>query len=234
MNNYTCGMLPVFDSLRGDMYTVFFGGTSWWYYNSSSNNLTFDSLVPFVHDITVAKHDAGGQWVQSVLPVQMPGLLGANMKFIPASGIPSYSNEVVRLRDVPGRVLAGYLYGGIRSTTPNLPPSSAAHDTVYRVYFTPDMNLLHVDNGSPLEFLRLFPNPAGDKVCLRMKLSTETPVTIGLCDVEGKLIRTENVSAFNGQQDKWIETTTLPNGMYFLRIEAGGSVQVLKLSVFHG
>ncbi|MGL5888761.1 MAG: hypothetical protein ACRC3B_02680, partial [Bacteroidia bacterium] len=45
LNNYTCGMVPVFDTLQGDMYTVFLGGMSWYTYNNANNTWVYDSLV---------------------------------------------------------------------------------------------------------------------------------------------------------------------------------------------
>lgn len=235
LNNYTCGMVPVFDSVLGDMYTVFLGGMGWNTYAPSTNTWQFDSLVPFVSDIGVLTHYGNGQWAQSALPVRMPGLEGSNAKFIPLQSTPHYANEVLKLRALPGRTLVGYLYGGIRSLQPNLSPTTTAVDTVYRVYLTPDQVLLPASNGAPeLAFVRLFPNPAGDRVCLRIKTNTETPLRITVTDVQGKQVMQANQAAAAPQlSDVWLNTAGLANGLYLVTVVTAQGRETLRLSVNH-
>lgn len=218
MNNYTCGLVPLYDSVQKTMYTVLFGGESEYDYNPSSGTLTQDTLVPFVSDISVLVHDVAGNWTQVPLQVQMSGLLGSNMKFVPVTSTPMYSNDVVKLRELSGRVLAGYLVGGIEAVVPNGHPSSSANDTVYRVWITPDQNLLAVHNLSAEGEVDIFPNPAKDHVIVRAH--TEDEVEIAVYDAQGKMIFRESHS---GRADVNIPAENFAPGIY--------SVQVIGVNV---
>ena len=70
----------------------------------------------------------------------MPSLLGSNAKFVHTQHVSSYANEVIRIRDLPNtKILAGYVFGGIRAQEGNF-GNSSANDTVYRVFITPNNN----------------------------------------------------------------------------------------------
>ncbi|HLG04075.1 MAG TPA: T9SS type A sorting domain-containing protein [Bacteroidia bacterium] len=213
MNNYTCPMVPLFDSVSETMYTVFFGGFSLYNYNPSSGQLTLDSLIPFVSDISVLVHDAAGLWTQVPLQLQMPGLQGGNMKFIPVSTIPAYPNEVVRLRELSGRMLAGYLVGGIVSPVANDPVQTWANDTVYRVFLTPDQNMLAFSHPLAEGTVDVFPNPATDRLTVRAHSGGK--VFIQVYNAQGKRILSEN---HNGRQDAIFNLEGFPAGIYFVTI----------------
>lgn len=227
MNNYTCALAPLYDSVQRTMYTVLFGGMSQYNYNPVSGQLVFDSLVPFVGDISVLVHDAAGQWAQVPLALQMPdSLQGSNMKFIPVSSAPMYANDVIRLRELSGRVLAGYLVGGIVSSAANQPPMTWANDTVYRVWITPDQNLLAVAQPEAEGTVDVFPNPTRDHVTVRMHSDESSRVM--LIDASGRVVRDEQV---NGRDDVNWETASLAPGMYMVQVIAGKTVLRKKLSV---
>lgn len=233
LNNYTCGMVPVFDSLQGDMYTVFLGGMGWYTYNASSNAWVYDSLVPFVSDIGVITQYANGQLAQSVLPLRMNALQGSNAKFIAAAPAMQYANDVINLRRLPGRVLAGYLYGGIQSVLPNLSPTTVAVDTVYRVWITPDQLLLQTgDQNAGISFMRIFPNPAASQACVRIKTQQTEVLRISLIDVQGNVLQQHQLPAMAGlQQDFWLSTAQLASGLYFVKVDTAAGVQVQRFAV---
>jgi hypothetical protein len=156
----------------------------------------------------------------------MPGLQGSNMKFVPVSSVPAYSNDVVKLRSLSGRVLAGYLVGGIVSPVPNLPSNSWANDTVYRVYITPDQNLLSVNENTANGNVDIFPNPANDHVTIRVHDSGD--VIVSMYDANGELIRNEKHS---GRQDVNFYTDNLSNGIYSIAIITGGKISREKLVI---
>lgn len=225
-NHYTCANEPLYDSVRGTMYTVLFGGMSEFDYDPITGTATQDTLVPFVSDISVMVHDTLGNWDQVPLQLQMPGLQGSNMKFVPVSSVPAYSNDVVKLRSLSGRVLAGYLVGGIVSPVPNLPSNSWANDTVYRVYITPDQNLLSVNENAANGNVDVFPNPANDHVIIRVHDSGD--VLVNMYDANGKIIRTEKHS---GRQDVNFYTGDLSNGIYTIAIITNGKISREKLVI---
>jgi hypothetical protein len=226
MNNYTCGLEPLYDSVQKTMYTILFGGESEYDYNPANGTLTLDTLIPFVSDVSVLVHWQNGAWTQVPLTLQMPGMQGSNMKFIPLNSVPQYSNEVVKLRELSGRVLAGYLVGGIVSANPNYHTSTWANDTVYRVWITPDQNLLSMNEHSSENKVDVFPNPSNDHVTVRAHYSGD--VSVGIYDSQGQLLRYENHS---GRKDVTFSTQNLAAGIYTVRVTSGNSVTQKKLVI---
>ena len=226
MNNYTCPAIPIYDSVQGTMYTVLMGGCSMYDFDPATSNLTLDSLVPFVADISVMIQDASGQWAQVPLLLQFPKLLGSNMKFVPLDSIPMYTNEVIRLRDVQNRILVGYLYGGIEAAGPNL-QTSIANDTIFRVYLTPDLGLLNVTD-NPSHPINIFPVPANDKLMVNVQNSGST--TIELRNSLGQIIFT---GVQQGAGTTAIPVLGLAAGTYSLRISFSGETTIVPVSIVH-
>lgn len=225
LNNYTCPLLPIFDSVHGTMYTVFFGGCSLYDYSPSTGNTTYDSLVPFVHDISVMVHDANGNWAQVPLQLQLPSWLGSNMKFVPLDTVPMYNNDVVRLRDVQSRILVGYLYGGIQATAPNDQPS-VANDTIFRVYLTPDFTLLNISPATAPTFI-IYPNPASEQINVEVQ-------EVGLHRIElrnsfGQVVYT---ATQNGPGIVNIPVRKFAAGNYFLTVR-GTSMMNVPITITH-
>jgi hypothetical protein len=148
------------------------------------------------------------------------------MKFVPVNSVPSYSNDVVKLRSLSGRVLAGYLVGGIVSPVPNLPSTSTANDTVYRVYLTPDQNLLAVNENTPNGNIDIFPNPANDHVIVRVHDAGD--VRVCMYDAQGKMIRNEKHA---GRQDVNFYTGDLAAGVYTITVATDNSILREKLII---
>lgn len=232
LNNYTCGMVPVYDALQGNMHTVFLGGMSWYTYDAQNNAWVYDSLVPFVSEVGMLTNYSNGQWAQSVLPLRMNGLQGSNAKFIAVPTPGQYANDVIHLRNLPGRTLAGYLYGGIQSQLPNLSPVTTAVDTVYRVWITPDFLALPVpETAAGISFARLFPNPAAGNVCLRIKTENNEMLRITLLDAQGKtILQQQQTAQARQQQDVWLNTQELASGLYLVKLETKTGMQILRLS----
>lgn len=225
MNNYTCAMVPVFDSVQGTMYTVLFGGCSLYDYNPSNGSMSYDTLVPFVQDVSVLVHSSTGQWSQVPLTLQLPGWLGSNMVFVPIDTVPAYANEVIRIRDVQTRMLVGYLYGGIEGSGPNDQPSRA-NDTIFRVYLTPDYNLLSANAGTtPVP--RVYPNPATDQITV--DFPAPTVCTAELRNSLGQLVYT---SSHNGAGPLVISVKQFAAGSYTLTLK-GESTSVIPVTVSH-
>lgn len=101
------------------MSTVFFGGISLYHYDFASGTPTADSGLPFVNDVTSLVRRADGSTREYIMPNQLPALLGAEAAFLPATGVPSYSNGVIQLGRLSGPTTLGYIYGGIYSTALN-------------------------------------------------------------------------------------------------------------------
>ena len=106
MSQYTCSNMTLFNSSNQKMHTTFFGGTSLYYYNEISNSLVYDSLVPFIKDITTLTRNSNGSSEEKVLDLKFPALLGTNAKFILNESIPHYENDVIKLDQLTGRTFA--------------------------------------------------------------------------------------------------------------------------------
>jgi hypothetical protein len=130
MSGYSCAKLALFDPDSRTMLTTFFGGISRWTWNpdhaefqaapragAKSEIVYFDGLQ-WIDQITTLVRGPH-QTYESVQPSnRLAGYLGTNAAFLPASGLPRLraDADVFDLQALRGkRVLAGYIYGGIRA-----------------------------------------------------------------------------------------------------------------------
>jgi hypothetical protein len=115
---------------------------------SDPSGFKLDPSIPFVDQITAISLRADGTSQQCVLaqrshlkltPIRLPERLGTNAHIIPAPEAPSYDNGVIKLRDLPGRSLVGYLYGGMRTRdeNPTGTGQSFASNRIFYIYVTP-------------------------------------------------------------------------------------------------
>lgn len=231
MSQYTCALMPVFDSVKNNMHTTFFGGISLYDYDPLTNSLVYDSLVPFVSDITTLNLYPNDQYGERIMPVQLPARLGSNAKFIINENIPHYSNKVINIRAGNGRTLAGYIYGGIRADLPNIGPTTV-NDTIYRVYITPDYSNAIAEQEEDVQLFQVVPNPAADLAKVMVKLSEETRINIGLYDITGKLaLLIAEQNAGDGLHQFYFNTSQLEAGIYFARIQTEKASRVVKVVV---
>lgn len=233
MNHYTCAMLPIYDSLTQKMYTTFFGGISLYDYNETTGIIKRDSLVPFVNDITTMTVNSAGAIEETILPETMPGLLGSNAKFVPTQHLASYANEVIRLRDLPNtKLLAGYIFGGIRAVQGNF-GISTANDSVYRVFITPNNFIMGTnDLNVGIQNIQVFPNPSTESTTLYFRLKSREKVRIDLTAITGKeifVVAEEQLE--KGDQKISLKTADLAAGIYFCRIKSESCERVIKLIV---
>jgi hypothetical protein len=158
-SQYTCPVLPLFDSTDGSMYSIFFGGLSVHTWDPGTQTLQYDEKVPFIKDITTFQRRADGSSREYVMPQRFDELLGTNMIFVPAHDAPQYPNEVLRLHAFEGPVFAGWLYGGIKAEIPNFTPSSA-NKRLFKVFITPK-NTSAAAQPDAAQYARILPNVIG-------------------------------------------------------------------------
>jgi hypothetical protein len=233
MSQYTCALLPIYDSVSKNMYTTLFGGISLYNYNTPPlNTVTYDSLVPFINDITTITSYSSGMWEETVLPAQLPGLLGSNAKFVLNENMAHYSNDVIKIRDLSNsKVLAGYLYGGIRAQQGNF-GVSAANDTIYRIYVTPNNTAISVNENSEIQNILIYPNPSLHSTNLLFSLRNNQKIKVSLLDLAGKIVlEIADEEMQKGNQQVKINTGKLSKGVYFCRIEGMNVQKTLKLVI---
>jgi len=229
MSQYTCANIPIYDSITQKMYVTFFGGLSLHDYNPLNNTVTQDTLVPFIRDVTTLRKDPNGNMEETVLPLQLPGLLGTNALFVPRTDVVSYANGVIRFRSLPSqRTLVGYLLGGIRASGTNLLPTTA-NDTVYRVFITADLTSGLADENSSINFLNVFPNPFNGITRIQFSLKENENVEISVYDLTGKKVDELYNKKYNSGMNQFDWHSSLSSGMYFLRLSTEKDKKVIKI-----
>jgi hypothetical protein len=148
LNHYHSGKFGMYDAALNRMHSVFLGGMAQYYYDAGGY-LVKDDGVPFVSTIGHVVRDAQGMMQENKIG-DMPGLLGSGAEFFMNHQLPLYANEVVKLNELyEDTTLAGYLFGGIESTAPNIffvnnGTQSSAINRGYRVYIIKNNNALPV------------------------------------------------------------------------------------------
>ncbi|MDP2387645.1 MAG: T9SS type A sorting domain-containing protein [Bacteroidota bacterium] len=233
LNHYTCAYLPIFDTVSKKMHTVFFGGMSFNDFVPTSNSIVEDTLVPFISDVTCFTVKPGNICEEAVMPVQLPGLLGTNAKFIPNRNISWYVNDVMDFNSITGKTLAGYILGGIRADLPN-EGSSVANDTIYRIYIEYDSTVSIKTIGEEFAFFDVFPNPATNKLSIQFQLKEESEIQIGMIDVNGKVISGFTKMKYSkGKVQKSIDVSEVPNGIYVIKCNSKKTSINRKVIVMH-
>jgi hypothetical protein len=150
MNNFACPTLQLYSSKKDTFYSMQMGGISYGFFQN--NTFETDAELPFINQVTTIRCDSNGMYSQFLMAGQYPVtlstgsnpgnplLFGAGATFIPAAGLRTYSNGVLRLDNLGTKpVLAGYIVGGIQSTLPNTNTESdtSASPYVFSVTLVP-------------------------------------------------------------------------------------------------
>lgn len=194
-NHYHCPTLPVYSAAQNEMHTIFFGGIAQFF--DSSGILVQDNNAPFVKTIARVTRTANGTMAEYKLPVEMPGLLGASAEFIHNLALPQYPNEVLNLDQLTAdTTLAGYIYGGISSTAPNVfwvndGTQSSASSVIYKVLLirnsTSSVHQLNEQSKSSLQMM-VYPNPSDGHFMVKYFLKSAQDVHLQLINHEGRKV----------------------------------------------
>lgn len=214
MNNYTCPVISLYDSVTETSYHTLFGGISQYFYDEEDDELIEDLNVPFVDDISTVVRYADGTMEQIVEPLTMPGLLGSNAQYWQLPGVPQYENHVIRLNDIFGVAHIGYIFGGIDALIPNFTPS-AASNRLFKVYIeTEPASEVAAEITNTIS---VFPNPASDRITIT-NTSGETVNAITVYDALGTSRLHTQSDILHGFR-KTLDLTTLAPGFYILHLE---------------
>jgi hypothetical protein len=142
MSAYACAHMSMFDPDARQMYTIFFGGISRWTWNYKTGQFQQAPLrgdktkeagyldgMPWIDQISTLVHgpDGTAEVVQSAN--RLPAYVGANAAFLPEPRLAKIrpDADVLDIRQFRGkRILAGYLYGGIRAYPKQFPYTDEA------------------------------------------------------------------------------------------------------------
>lgn len=90
------------------------------------------------------------------------------------------------------------------------------------------------DLNNTVSSINVFPNPANDKVQVEMNLSQAVAIKVELVNILGEVVSVVyNNNAPSGLLKAQVETNTLSNGIYFIRVSAENAVQNYKFTVAH-
>lgn len=78
--------------------------------------------------------------------------------------------------------------------------------------------------------VELYPNPAKESVHISISAARNTPATILITDLQGKLMVRSEVQLTPGHNHKQLDISVLPAGMYMVQVQAGDSRKVFKLA----
>jgi len=204
-NHYHCPALPLFAESTQEMHTVFFGGIAQYYMDGE--DIVQDDNVPFVTTIARVSRNASNQMQEVVMPINMPGLLGAGAEFIPNLTLPHFDNKVFKLDSIgqePTHI--GYIFGGINSSQPNIffindGTQSIASPVIYKVSIVNNSVSTSIKSelksGQALQ-LQIFPNPINDSIAFSFQLENRQTVQYTISDLQGQLVRTMELGTLNG------------------------------------
>jgi hypothetical protein len=241
-NHYHCAVLPMYSDIDKEMNSVFFGGIAQYY--DSVGLLVQDNNVPFVRTIANVKRDIAGNLAEFKLPVEMPALLGAGAEFIENPDIPYYPNGILKFDSLSGdTTLAGYIYGGIASTKPNIfwintGIESHASNLIYKVKIiknsTSGVGQLNVQSINGLQ-LQVYPNPNDGNFFIKFYLREKTVVNVQITDMDGKTIFSEMMNELtSGENIIRPAVSNLQAGQTFLVTITAGTIQSTQRIIISG
>jgi hypothetical protein len=224
-SQYTCPAVPIYDSLDGSVYTLFFAGLSAHFIENGA--VEYDERVPFIKDISVFQRRADGSSAEYVLPQRFDEFLGTNMIYVPAADSPQFGHGILHLQAMDEPTFVGYLYGGIKAEIPNFTPSVASN-RLFKIYLVPKAVAAAEEVAAAPPALQVFPNPFSNGSALEFRHFL--PVQrVDLLRPDGQMLNTFDQPSDNGFMflNNYLEG--LPAGLYFLNVVAGERMSVVKL-----
>jgi hypothetical protein len=184
------------------MHTVFFGGIAQYY--NDGGTLVQDNNVPFVRTIARVTREANGTMGEHLMPIQMPGYMGAGSEFILNPLVPHDEQHIIELDNLSeDTTLVGYIYGGIHSSAANIffvntGTESLASNQLMNVYLVKNqvsgIDLLNAQSQGKLQ-LQVYPNPSDGEFIVQYNITKIEPVTIEIRSTEGKILYKETITS---------------------------------------
>jgi hypothetical protein len=233
--NYHSAVLPIHDAAQQAMSTVFFGGEAM-YQPAPGGGVVEDSLVPFIKTVSIVRFRPYGIADEIALADTLPGFLGTNAQFFPAPGATAFSPEgILRLNQLNGRTLVGYVMGGIESPLPHInridPAMSVASGRVFAVYVDPAPVAAQAPSVQPPLTLQLAGLPAGRQLDVRLALDAPAFLRLDLIDLHGRTVAQLHAGACAaGPQRLTYDMAGYATGLYYLRARANGYMRVVQFS----
>lgn len=193
LNQYHTAHLPMFDSAKNQMHTLFFGGISRFRVDDVTGLLIDDTDVPFVRTISMITRFSDGQ-MKEVKIGEMPSLMGSSAEFV-AAEIPAFDDGILNLDEISGdTVFVGHILGGIKSSQPNIffintGAESEASNRLYKVSLVRNYSSavppVSPENGSKLTIV---PNPFRNDFEIEFEVFQPKKIEIRVFDNTGKQV----------------------------------------------
>lgn len=107
---------------------------------------------------------------------------------------------------------------------------NGGNPTFTREIWYTDTAFVAVDDALVVAEMSLFPNPAQNQVRVSFELQGSADVNIDVFSMVGEKVQTLNLGEMGaGSYQEVLETQGLSRGMYFVRLNAGGTVSTQKL-----
>lgn len=128
MNNYHSANVSLFSEQSKNMYVLLMGGITLNFYDRDNKEFVYfpssnPDFLPWTSQVTTIKINPFGQYTQFLMDEEFPDIrlndkriyFGAEAEFIPAQGLETYENGVLKLDRIlkHGKQVIGYVFGGI-------------------------------------------------------------------------------------------------------------------------
>jgi len=156
-----------------------------------------------------------------VMPMQNPIQLTAGMTYLAVIG--AYSGGLKVANAGTSEVQTSFFYD-----TPTDTWFYQTSTPYVRLNFDPTVGISEENN--EFNSVAIFPNPTSTDVTISFDLATSSNATITLSDLSGKVISVSNMNNLaTGTNSANIQTTNLVAGIYYVTLEANGSIVTKKV-----
>ncbi|CAN5286364.1 hypothetical protein BH09BAC5_BH09BAC5_00310 [soil metagenome] len=94
--------------------------------------------------------------------------------------------------------------------------------------------LMGINSPTSISGIDLFPNPSNENTTIHLGIKQNENVSVEVFDITGALISADNKGLVaEGEHDFYLNTSNLSQGIYFVKVTAGSSVQTIKMLVTH-
>ena len=236
LNHYHCATIPIYDLENEKMNNLFFGGIAQFYFEDDV--MVQDNNVPFVKSISNVSYTEEEGWKESLLAIEMPDYFGAGSEFILADNVPVYNNGVIKLNELDQEQTIGYIYGGIKSSAPNIfwinnGSQSEATPTIFKVSIKKSHSVSSTEVGLDEPYFIIVPNPnRGYFRIIYNSASAADEIQISIQDLKGnRLGNMEFQNVTKGKNYFEVGIPNLKNGLYLVQLESEGKKIVRKVVV---
>jgi hypothetical protein len=124
--------------------------------------------------------------------------------------------------------------GAINRASPVVDGNTGNNSTFVDItWFNTDRNGVSVEKLNYNNNIAVFPNPASTELNVQLLLTQYADVVVELLDLTGKVILSENVSSSLTNNGYTVDVSSIPTGLYIVRVSNGEQVNTSKVSIAH-